>query len=178
MKPKRKVEETIRGKLRFTAGSTLRDRLLADVMNAREECNGKSPALYESGIRRRIMRSPIARVTSIAALIAVAALSMTLWSKFSTTAYAVEDTYKALQSVRFLHIVSQDEAGQTTDERWIEIGENGYQVRYRQQHPRALLLKYEQTGQLTLEPGDDLTMVPMAIEDGKSTASSATTRRR
>ncbi len=170
MKPRNKVEETIRGRLRFTAGSTLRDRLLTDVMNAQEEFKAKRPALHELGIRRRIMRSPIARVTSVAALIAVAVLSMTLWSKFSTPAYAVEDTYKALQNVRFLHIVSQDEAGRTTDERWIEVGENGYQVRYRQQHPRGLLLKFEQTGQPTLSPGDDLTMVPMAIEDGKSTA--------
>lgn len=170
MKPKRKVEEAIRSKLRFTAGSTLRDRLLADVINAQEEFTRIGPALHEPGLRRRIMRSPIARVTSVAALIALAALSIVFWSKSGTSAYATEQTADALKSVRFLHIVSQDEAARTTDERWIEVGADGHQVRYRQQHPQSLLLKYEQTGQLTLDPGDDLTMVPMAIEDGQSTA--------
>lgn len=170
MKPKRKVEEAIRGKLRFTAGSTLRDRLLAEVMNAQEELTETRPTLHEPGIRRRIMRSPIVKLTSVAAVIAVAALAILFWTGSSTPAYALEQTFEALQNIRFLHIVSQDEQGRTTDERWIEVGENGYQVRYRQQHPKALLLKYEQTGQLTLNPGDDLSMVPMAIEDGKSTA--------
>jgi len=135
MKPKKKVEEAIRTKLRFTAGATLRDRLLTDVMNARDEFKGTRPVLYETGIRRRIMRSPIARLTSLAAVFAVAALSMLLWSRFSTSAYAIEDTYKALQNVRFLHIIERDEAGQVKDERWIEIGEDGWQVRYRQDNP-------------------------------------------
>jgi hypothetical protein len=135
MKPKKKVEEAIRSKLRFTAGSTLRDRLLTEVMNAQEESTGIRPALRGPGIGRRIMRSRIARVTSVAAVIAVAALSLTFWSRLGTPAYAIEQTVEALQNVQFLHILRRDEAGQVIDERWIEIGQDGWQVRYRQDNP-------------------------------------------
>ena len=42
MKPKKKVEDAIRKKLRFTAAATLRDRWLTDVMNAQEEGKRKN----------------------------------------------------------------------------------------------------------------------------------------
>ena len=157
MKPKKKVEQTIRGKLRFTAGATFRDRLLTDVMNAREESNEMRPALHEPGIRRTFMRNPVAKLTSIAAVIAVAALSIVFWGRLSTPAYAIEQTVEALQNVRFLHIIGRDEAGGISDERWIEIGEDGYQVRYRQQNPLSVIEKH---------PGAP----SMVIEDGESTA--------
>jgi tetratricopeptide (TPR) repeat protein len=157
MKPRKKVEKAIRGKLRFTAGATFRDRLLTDVMNAREESNEMRPALHEPGIRRTFMRSSVAKLTSIAAVVAVAALSIVFWGRLSTPAYAIEQTVEALQNVRFLHIIGCDEAGEISDERWIEIGEDGYQVRYRQQNPLSVIEKH---------PG-----VPsMVIEDGESTA--------
>ncbi len=157
MKPKKKVEQTIRGKLRFTAGATFRDRLLTDVMNAREESNEMRPALHEPGTRRTFMRSPAAKLTSIAAVIAVAALSIVFWGRLSTPAYAIEQTVEALQNVRFLHIIGRDQAGGISDERWIEIGEDGYQVRYRQQNPLSVIEKH---------PGAP----SMVIEDGESTA--------
>ncbi len=157
MKPKKKVEKAIRGRLRFTAGATFRDRLLADVMNAQEEFKGTGPTLHEPGIRRRLMRSPVAKLTSIAAVIAVAALSIVFSGRFSTPAYAIEQTVEALQNVRFLHIIGRDKAGEIKDERWIEIGEDGYQVRYRQQNPASVIEKH---------PGAP----SMVIEDGESTA--------
>ncbi|MEN6427128.1 MAG: tetratricopeptide repeat protein [Phycisphaerales bacterium] len=103
------------------------------------------------------MRSPIAKLTSAAAVIAVAALSIVFWGRFSTPAYAIEQTVEALQNVRFLHIIGRDEAGQINDERWIEIGEDGYQVRYRQQNPLSVIENH---------PGSP----SMVIEDGESTA--------
>lgn len=157
MKPKRKVEKAIREKLRFTACPTLRDRLLTDVMNAQEESTGIRPALHGPGIGRRIMRSRIAKLTSVAAMVAVAALAVTFWSRSSSSVYAIEDTVAALENVRFLHIVGRDETGQINDERWIEVGEDGYQVRYRQQNPSSVIENH---------PGSP----SMVIEDGESTA--------
>ena len=52
MKPKKKVENTIRRKLRFTAAATLRDRWWTDVLNAQEEANGITPALHEPFLAR------------------------------------------------------------------------------------------------------------------------------
>jgi len=135
MKPKRRVEETLRAKLRFIAGATLYDRLLAEVMHAQEESRQTEPARHEPVIRRIAMRSSTTKLASAAAVIAVAALSITLWVKLSTPAYALDQTVEALQNVRFLHIIGRDEKGQVIDERWIEIGMNGWQVRYRQENP-------------------------------------------
>jgi len=135
MIPERTVEKALRGKLRFTAGSTLRERLLAEVMNAQQQAKGTEPALHESGRKLRIVRNPVVKLTSVAAVIAVAVLSVALWDRFSSRAYAIEQTVEALQSVRFLHVTERDDTGQITDERWIEIGEDGYQARYRQQNP-------------------------------------------
>lgn len=157
MKPKKKVERAIRTRLRFTAGPMLRDRLLTDVMNAREEFKETRPALHEAGIRRRIMRSPITKLASLAAVIALAALGVLLWTGSGTPAYAIEQTVEALQNVQFLHIIGHDDAGQINDERWIEIGDDGYQVRYRQQNPPSVLESH---------PGAP----SMVIEDGESTA--------
>ncbi len=137
MKPKDKIEQTIEKKLRFTAGGMLRDRFLGDILRAREESRPPEPAPHPAGLVRAIMRSPIVRPVSIAAVIAGGVLAITFWGMLSSSAYAIDQTYKALQSIRFLHIVQRDETGQTTDERWIEIGNNGYQVRYRQDNPAS-----------------------------------------
>lgn len=154
MKPKKKVEKAIRGKLRFIASPTFRDRLLTDVMNAREESNEMRPALHEPGIRRTFMRSPVAKLTSIAAVIAVAALSIVFWGRLSTPAYAIEQTVEALQNVRFLHIIGRDEGGEIKDERWIEIGEDGYQVRYRQQNPPSVIEEHPDAPSMVIEDGE------------------------
>ncbi|MBP7053802.1 MAG: hypothetical protein KBE65_22550 [Phycisphaerae bacterium] len=154
MKPKKKVEEAIRRKLRFTAGSTFRDRLWTEVMDTHQEFTSTRPALHEPDIRRRIMRNPIAKLTSVAAVIAVAALSFMFWGRFNTPAYAIEQTVEALQNVRFLHIIGRDEAGEINDERWIEIGEDGYQVRYRQQNPPSVIEEHRGAPSMVIEDGE------------------------
>ncbi len=49
------------------------------------------------------------------------------------TAYALEQTVKAMKNVRYIHLTRRDEQGRLTDERWIEIAPNGVQGRYRQE---------------------------------------------
>lgn len=103
------------------------------------------------------MKSRIIKLTSVAAVIALAVLSLTFWGRLSSPAYAIEQTVQALRNVRFLHVVGHDGTGQVTDERWIEIGADGYQARYRQQNPPELVEKSP----------DGFSMV---IEDDKSVA--------
>ena len=43
----------------------------------------------------------------------------------------------------------RDEAGQIKDERWIEIGDNGYQIRYRQDNPAPRNFGVIEDGQST-----------------------------
>ncbi|MHC4112664.1 MAG: tetratricopeptide repeat protein, partial [Planctomycetota bacterium] len=47
---------------------------------------------------------------------------------------------EAVKNVRFMHVVRRDEAGQIEDERWIEIGPDGFQIRYRQDNPPNRLI--------------------------------------
>jgi len=95
------------------------------------------------------MKGPIAKSAIVAAVIVIAVLAFTLLPKLNTPAYAISQTVEALQNVRFLHLIVRDEAGQVEQERWIEIGADGFQVRYRQDGP-----------------GSDFA----AIEDGETTA--------
>jgi tetratricopeptide (TPR) repeat protein len=160
MKPIKKVENVIQRKLRFTAAATLRDQWRTDVLDAQEQSQGIGTARHEPSFickGRMIMRNPIFRLTSVAAVLAVAVLSLTFLGRFSSPAYAIDQTVDALQKVRFLHVVGRDEKGQIVDERWIEIGDNGLQTRYRQQNPPELVAK---------APGAP----SLVIEDGASTA--------
>jgi len=104
MKPKKKVENAIRNKLRFTARPTLRDRLLTDVMNAREESMQIRPVPCGPGIGRRIMKTRIAKIASAAAVIAVAALALTFWSRSSAPAYAITDLPAQFEQARTIHV--------------------------------------------------------------------------
>jgi outer membrane lipoprotein-sorting protein len=104
MKPKRKVERAIRQKLHFTVGSAFRDRLLTDVMNAREESMQIRLVPCGPGIGRRIMKTRIAKVASVAAVIAVAALAMTFWSRFSSPAYAITDLPGQFEQAHTIHV--------------------------------------------------------------------------
>ena len=82
---------------------------------------------------------------------------MVFWGRLSAPVYALEQTVEALQNVRFLHVVGRDETGKISDERWIEIGMDGYQVRYRQQNPPELVAQF---------PGHP----SMVVEDANSVA--------
>lgn len=99
-------------------------------------------------IERRFTMNRLTKLAAAAAIVIAIALSITFLDRSVTPAYAIEQTVEALQNVRFMHLVRRDDMGQIIDERWIEIGMHGRQVRYRQDSP----------------PNS------VAIEDGESTA--------
>lgn len=121
-------------------------------------------------LARRLNMKGYRRLAAAALLIVAVALMMTFLNESGGLAYALEQTIEAMQNARFLHVVSHDEAGRITDERWIEIGMDGRQVCYRQEHPMSWLLAFQQTGEVAPDPTGDLSMVPMVIEDGETTA--------
>lgn len=148
MSSAKKLEETIREKLRFTASPGLRERLRVSVLRA-QTCTSRAPRNLEApAVRIRIARGPRARLASAAAVIGVAVLCAVIWSRWSPPAYAIEQTVEALENVRFMHLTWHDDSSRVREERWIEIGMDGRQVCYRQYRPPDLLV----------------------IEDGRSTA--------
>jgi tetratricopeptide (TPR) repeat protein len=111
----------------------------------------RSFASEQSGsfsIRRIIMKSRITKIAAVAVIIIGVALSITVIDKLTPEAYALVQTVEAFKKVRFIHIMRYDDADQIKDERWIELGTDGRQIRYRQDTPPDFL----------------------AVEDGESTA--------
>lgn len=147
MRPIDNIEKAVK-KLNFTASSKMHDRILDDVLEAQEESMKTKSALSRPKIRRIIMKSRIAKPAAAAAIIVGVALSITVINKLTSEAYAIDQTVEAFKNVRFIHLVRRDDADQVKDERWIELGMDGRQVRYWQgKHGEAF-----------------------AIEDGESTA--------
>jgi len=75
-----------------------------------------------------------------AALILLAGAVALLHRGPNGTVYAIDQTGKAIERVRHLHMVSRGEDGSVRDERWIEIGPHGRQTRYRQDTAGRLLV--------------------------------------
>ena len=135
MTPEDKTQEAIREHFRFVANDGLRRRMLDHVLQAQKSSRSTTQALGEPTIRRIAMKGLIAKSAVAAAVIVIAALALTLLPKLNTPAYAISQTVEALQNVHFLHLIWYDEASQVKQERWIEIGADGFQVRYRQDSP-------------------------------------------
>lgn len=94
-------------------------------------------------IWRIIMKSSITKLAAAAVIIAAVALSIIVIDKLTSDAYALDQTVKAFKNVRFIHLVRRDETAQVKDERWIELGMDGRQVRYRQDTPPYSFLVVE-----------------------------------
>jgi hypothetical protein len=89
MKPKKRVENTIRKKLCFSADAAFSDQLFADMMDTHNQSTRTTPALQKTGLRRIIMKNPIARLAVAAAIIAAVILGLTLFIDTGTTSGVV-----------------------------------------------------------------------------------------
>jgi tetratricopeptide (TPR) repeat protein len=98
------------------------------------------------------------KFTAAAVILVAATLSLTLLNTTVSSAYALEQTVQAFKNVRFLHLVSYNKADEIEDERWIEIGSHGRQVKYRQDNPQLQRLIIENEG-TTAEYHDDKSTV-------------------
>lgn len=116
-------------------------------------------------IERRFTMSRLTKLAAAAAIIVAVALSITIVDKLASPAYAIEQTVEALKNVQYMHIVQHDKAGNIEDERWIEIGPDGFQARYRQDTPersffvvddrQTVLVHYEDKNTVVLyDPND------------------------
>jgi len=133
MSAKDNLEEKLEG-LGQAIGS---DRSLIQTVMTR--INARTPAGF-SRIERRFTMSRLMKLAAAAAIIIVALLGVRFLDKSLSTTYAFDQTVEAVKNVRFMHVVQRDETGQIEDERWIEIGPDGFQVRYRQDNPPNRLI--------------------------------------
>jgi len=133
MKSMDNLEEAINKKLNFTANAEMHHRILDDVLKAQEKSKKAKhapstvevSALAKPSIRRIIMKSKITKLATAAAIILIAALSITFLEKTATPAYALDQTIKANHTVRYLHIKVFKNSEDEPKEFWVECNESG-----------------------------------------------------
>ena len=127
-----KMKKAIQEHLYFAAGPLLHRRLLTRVLAAQQTSPKTNRALSEPSIRRFTMRNPIAKPLIAAVIIIVAAvLSLSLWDRSGSTAYAFEQTVAAMQGKRSFHIQTYFQQ-RRHDEFWAEFDDDGNLLRFRQ----------------------------------------------
>ncbi len=124
----------------------LRQQMLSVFDEAQKETTHTAGRWQTIG--RTIMKSRITKLAAAAVIIIVVLGGINFLNQSVTPVYAIEQTVEAMKNIRFLHLIKHSEDGQVKDERWIEIGMDGRQVRYRQDTPPDFLV----------------------VEDGKTTA--------
>ncbi len=147
MRSQKNVEKLIKNAA-IHSNPDVNQAVLNDLLQQLDNVQEQKPVVTRPKIRRKFMKNPITKLAAAAMVIAVAILAISVWDRSATSAYALDQTVEALKNTRFLHIIGCDDTGQIDDERWIEIGMDGRQVRYRQDKPPYVF----------------------AIEDGQSTA--------
>ena len=97
--------------------------VLNKILMAHEKANTSET---KPNIRRTIMRSPITKLAAAAVIIVGVVLSVTIWDKTTSTAYALEQTIQASHSVRYLHIKSfMVSISDEPIECWVEFDPSG-----------------------------------------------------
>lgn len=149
MKPQDRVARAIQEELHFAGSARLHERMLAEVLQTHDEPRKTNPALTKPVTRRVLMRGPMTKLAAAAVIVVAVALTISLWDRSMPTAYAIGQTVEALQNARFLHLVRYDNTGQIDDERWIEVGADGWQVCYRQENPAPRYFSVIEDGEST-----------------------------
>jgi len=126
MRPSENIEKLIRD-VPVDTGAEIDKAVLGDVLKAFENTKETTSAKVGPNIWRIIMRSRITKLATAAAMVIVAVvLSTTFLDKSVTSAYAVEQTLKAYDDIRYLHVYyypCTDDA--SAKEAWIQYDENG-----------------------------------------------------
>lgn len=85
---------------------------------------------------RKIMKSRITKLATAAAIIVIAALSITYFDQLVAPAYAIEQTIKANHTVRYLHIKDFDSEHEDEPRQfWLEFDESGQVKNVRMDFP-------------------------------------------
>ena len=110
MRPKDNVEQAIKKKLSFTAGTELHDRILNDVLNAQENSKKTKSAATEPRIGRIIMKSSITKLAAAALIIIAIVLATNFMNESIPTVSAQEvlaQATKAVANLRSVYIKAQ-----------------------------------------------------------------------
>jgi hypothetical protein len=142
MKDNSKFEDLISKHLDVRAGDRTYNRMRDAVLDAHGQSKQNPSAKRLTIARRTIMKSPITKLAVAAGIIIAVMLSIHLWDKSTPSAYAFEQTVKAMQGKRSFHIQTYFRQRRKC-EFWAEFDEEGKLVRFRQEEggdPKRILL--------------------------------------
>jgi hypothetical protein len=109
--------------------------VLDDAVRAMSKSKPKTPVCNRRGVWRIIMKSRITQFAAAAVIIVIAILSVTVLDKSIPSAYALEQTMRAYESVRFFHIEDFKEGQSESREFWVELDEQEQVKRFRASLP-------------------------------------------
>jgi hypothetical protein len=135
MKPPEDTETLIK-KFYIKTSTQAHQRTLNDAIRAQKEHKETESAPREPNVWRTIMMSRITRLATAAAIVAGALLGFTgMLQESTTTAYAIDQTIKANQDVRCVHLMCENirphEDDCTEEEIWVKLDEEGEVVAIR-----------------------------------------------
>ncbi len=103
MKRTKKIEKHIKNiytnKMQLTTSADLDKKILANSLDTLEELKNKKSAIIRPNAWRIIMKSKIQKFVTVAAVILIAVLGISLLDKSVTPAWAIEDTIRALENI-------------------------------------------------------------------------------
>ena len=97
------IEKRIKS-IHFRAGTSMRERILGDVLRTHDECKKTKSAEIQPNLRRVIMKSRIGKLAAAAVIIVAVALSISLWNKSMPAGYAIEQTIEAFSKVDSVYV--------------------------------------------------------------------------
>jgi hypothetical protein len=113
------------------------DRIILDeLFKAHEKSKEMQSALALPNIGRIIMKNPITKLAAAAVIVVAVMLSIHLWDKSTSSAYAFIQTVEAMQGKRSFHIQTYFQQ-RRKDEFWAEFDEEGKLIRYRQKEGKG-----------------------------------------
>jgi hypothetical protein len=117
MSPSENIEKLIK-KLCYKTSAETHDRVLGNVLLALDK--KQKPGATTPETWRTIMKSPIAKLSTAAVIMACIALTIVFLGKTVTPAYSLEQTLQAMQDLRTMYMVCKDWSGEGF-EMWIEL---------------------------------------------------------
>jgi hypothetical protein len=111
------------------------ERILGDACDAMKQSLETPSALTRPNVWRTIMKSKITKFAAAAVVIMAFVLTITLMDKSISSAYALEQTVKAYESLRFVHIKGFKEGQSEPQELWVAFDEQEQVKSFRLHNP-------------------------------------------
>ena len=123
--------------------STNRDRhdtIFEKIQRVQDQSQTTAPVSHRSNLGSHIMKSPVTKVAAAAVIVLGVLLSTRLWDSSVPSAYAVEQTFAAMRTIKSMHVYSTGWDG-GKGETWIQINpETGHEEYYRAEEDNFLIV--------------------------------------